>query len=106
MVDRAHQQFVGDVARGRGVTPAVVERDYGQGRMLDAQAAKAAGMVDAIEPLVKAVQRVMRLKPGTAPAPARLRADTPTPALQAQGDFRLRRHQQRLRQARLMEMRA
>ena len=36
MVDRAHTQFVSDVARGRGVTPAVVERTYGQGRMLDA----------------------------------------------------------------------
>jgi len=45
-VDDAYGQFVKDVARGRGVTPAAVRGGFGEGRMLDAKAAKAAGMID------------------------------------------------------------
>jgi capsid assembly protease len=57
-VDAAHQQFLADVARGRGVTSAEVRQRYGEGRMLDAKAAKAAGMVDRIATLDEVVARL------------------------------------------------
>lgn len=47
-VDEAYGQFVKDVARGRGVTPAAVRGGYGEGRALGAKDAKAAGMIDRI----------------------------------------------------------
>lgn len=46
IVDDAYGLFVGDVAAGRGVTPAVVRSDYGQGRVLTAKDAVAAGLID------------------------------------------------------------
>jgi signal peptide peptidase SppA len=48
-VREAYQMFVRDVARGRGVEPATVAARYGQGRMLSAASALAAGLVDRIE---------------------------------------------------------
>lgn len=50
-VDEYYDAFVSTVARNRGVTAKVVKSDYGQGRVLSAQAAKAAGMVDRIDTL-------------------------------------------------------
>ncbi len=47
-VDEAYSQFVKDVARGRGVSPADVRKGYGEGRALSAKDAKAAGLVDRI----------------------------------------------------------
>ncbi len=47
-VDAAYTQFVADVARGRGVSPATVRSGYGQGRALTAPAALAAGLIDRI----------------------------------------------------------
>lgn len=61
-VDEVYQAFVGDVAAGRGVTPAVVRADYGQGRTLSAKPAKAAGMVDAIGTFDDALARAGRLR--------------------------------------------
>jgi capsid assembly protease len=43
-----HRQFVGDVARGRGVTSARVEQQFGQGRVMTGRQALAAGMVDGL----------------------------------------------------------
>jgi signal peptide peptidase SppA len=48
IVDGYYNQFVTDVAAGRGVPRRVVEERYGQGRMLLAKDALAAGMVDRI----------------------------------------------------------
>ena len=45
-VDRHYGLFINAVARGRGVTTDVVERDFGQGRMLPAANAVKAGMAD------------------------------------------------------------
>lgn len=58
-VDAAYAQFVKDVARGRGVSVADVKNGYGQGRALDAKAAKAAGLVDRIEMFDDTLARVL-----------------------------------------------
>jgi len=47
-VNDVYAQFVSDVARGRRVTTAVVRNGYGEGRLVDAKAAKAAGLIDRI----------------------------------------------------------
>ena len=59
-VDAVYGTFLKDVARGRGLSQAVVARDFGQGRMLMARQALAAGMVDRIETLEAAIVRTMR----------------------------------------------
>jgi signal peptide peptidase SppA len=57
-VDGVYDAMVRAVARNRGLTPAAVRKDFGQGRMLRAAEAKAAGMVDRIETLDEAVARL------------------------------------------------
>lgn len=57
-VDDWYRQFVRAVARGRGVSVAKVEADFGQGRTMNAAAAKKAGMVDRVMPLGQAMARV------------------------------------------------
>ncbi|HET8636699.1 MAG TPA: S49 family peptidase [Acidobacteriaceae bacterium] len=66
-VDRYFRAFVGDVAKGRGVTPNKVMADYGKGRVLGAQAALAAGMIDRIAPLSATLASLVR---GRSPAGA------------------------------------
>ena len=46
--DLFYSQFLKDVARGLDVTPAAVKAGYGEGRMLFAKDAKAAGLIDRI----------------------------------------------------------
>ena len=53
-----HKAFVGDVARGRGVTTDIVESDFGQGRVMGAKAAVKAGMVDRIATLDQVLARL------------------------------------------------
>lgn len=50
-VDEFYEMFVGGVADGRGVSVETVKADFGQGRMLMAKDALAAGMVDSIQTL-------------------------------------------------------
>ncbi len=50
-VDEAHGQFVRDVAAGRGTTLTAVRENFGKGRMMSAQSALAAGMIDSISTL-------------------------------------------------------
>jgi HK97 family phage major capsid protein len=47
-IDEIYGEFVGAVARNRGVTVAKVESDFGQGRVLKAKGAVAAGMADRV----------------------------------------------------------
>lgn len=47
-VDQAYDQFVKDVARGLGVSPADVRNGYGEGRALSSKDAKGAGLIDKI----------------------------------------------------------
>lgn len=57
-VDEAGAQFVADVARGRGVTPAAVRGGYGEGRVLTAPAALQAGLIDRIDTMEATWSRV------------------------------------------------
>jgi signal peptide peptidase SppA len=56
-VDHYYRLFISDVAAGRGISEAQVKADYGQGRMLVAPDALAAGMVDGIATLESVVAR-------------------------------------------------
>jgi len=68
IVDATYAQFVADVAKGRSrdgapVTAASVKAGYGEGRVLTAKDAKAAGMVDRVENYSQAVARLSGVKP-------------------------------------------
>lgn len=58
--DAYYDQFVGDVAKGRGVTAAKVKADFGQGRVLMPDAALEAGMVDGVETLEGVLRLISR----------------------------------------------
>ncbi|KKM93049.1 hypothetical protein LCGC14_1212430, partial [marine sediment metagenome] len=53
-----HTMFVGDVARGRGVTVDKVQEDVGQGRVMGAKAAVKAGLVDRIATFEQVLARL------------------------------------------------
>lgn len=57
--DTLYQTFVNDVAQGRGATAASVMSDYGEGRVLLAQDALDAGMVDGIDTLQTVIGRAL-----------------------------------------------
>jgi capsid assembly protease len=60
-VDEGRDQFAADVAKGRGVSAAVVKGEqFGEGRMLKAKDAVKAGMADRVEPLEAAITRLAR----------------------------------------------
>ncbi len=59
-VDTFYAMFLGDVAKGRGVTSSIVASSYGQGRTMLARQALAAGMVDRIDTLEATVARLGR----------------------------------------------
>jgi signal peptide peptidase SppA len=59
-VNGYYDMFVTAVARHRGVTKTVVQRDYGQGRVLMAKNAKEVGMVDGIATLEQVIDRLAR----------------------------------------------
>jgi capsid assembly protease len=59
-VDAAYSMFVKDIAKGRGITSAQVKSDYGEGRVLMASDAKAAGMIDRIETMDQTISRLSR----------------------------------------------
>ena len=52
-IDTYYSMFVADVAAGRGVTTSAVTAGYGQGRIVAAQDAKTAGMVDGVGTLAE-----------------------------------------------------
>ena len=49
LVDETYEVFVGAVARGRGISSAKVEADYGQGHVFTAKEAMRRGMVDRVD---------------------------------------------------------
>lgn len=59
IVDQSYAAFVASVARGRGVSVAEVRSGYGQGRILTAREALAAGMIDRIGTLDETLGRVL-----------------------------------------------
>jgi signal peptide peptidase SppA len=58
LVDAAYGLFVTDVARGRGVTPATVRSDYGQGRVFTAAEAKGSGLIDRVATADETIKRL------------------------------------------------
>ena len=58
-VDRYYEDFLDGVATGRKVSKATAKTDFGQGRMLDAPRAKAAGMIDGIATLDELLAGIM-----------------------------------------------
>jgi len=62
-VDRYGRMFEQALAANRGVTLAAVQETYGQGRMLDADAAKKAGMVDRVESFEATIARLLSDRP-------------------------------------------
>jgi capsid assembly protease len=75
-VDHYYGAFVDAVAAGRGTTVARVKADYGQGRMLTADQAKRAGMVDRVSTLAQLLDRM-----GAYGDTAGARAETEAPAI-------------------------
>jgi len=59
-VDRYHDMFLAAVAAGRGATKATVRDTYGRGRLMGAEAAKAAGMIDGIATLPELLAGIMK----------------------------------------------
>lgn len=59
MVDDYYGMFVSDVAKGRNVPVSTVKSGYGEGRMLLAKDAKAAGMVDKIDTFDGTIGRML-----------------------------------------------
>lgn len=64
-VDRYHTQFVADVAKGRGVSKAKVEKEFGEGRMVGPAQALAAGMVDRVASFEETLSRLRGVKRST-----------------------------------------
>jgi len=62
-VNRYGRMFEEALAANRGVPLATVRSDYGQGRMLDAEAAKRAGMVDRVESFEAVIARLLSERP-------------------------------------------
>jgi signal peptide peptidase SppA len=88
-VEACHERFVAGVAAGRGASVDAVRNGYGEGRVLGARAALAAGLVDRIATLdsviasLDATAAAQQLRP--AGARAALRADTAAPLSQSTG---------------------
>jgi capsid assembly protease len=58
-VDRHYRAFVDDLAMGRMINPAKVERDFGQGRMVPAADAVRLGMADRVATVEQAMQGIL-----------------------------------------------
>lgn len=58
-VEESYGMFVADVAQGRGVSESAVRSGYGQGRVLSAAGALAAGMADRVEAFEDTLTRLM-----------------------------------------------
>lgn len=58
-VDAAYAQFTADVARGLGVSAKDVRNGYGEGRVLSAKDAKAAGLIDKIATMDETLGRLV-----------------------------------------------
>lgn len=72
--DKFYGMFVGDLARFRGVSRAHVEANFGQGRVLTAKDAVAAGMADG----VRSMEQVLaKLGAGVTPNRGMVRAEVP-----------------------------
>lgn len=64
-VDVVYRDFLGAVAKGRGITLAAVKENYGKGRVFDAKESLARGMVDGIATVEATLARMMSGKVGS-----------------------------------------
>lgn len=69
-VDQLGAEFERALAKGRGVSVTHVREQFGQGRMLFAKEAKAAGLVDRVATLTETLDRLAGRRPRTASAAA------------------------------------
>jgi signal peptide peptidase SppA len=58
LINGAYGRFTGDVGRGRGVQASTVRKGFGEGRVLDADAAKTEGLIDRIATMDETLARV------------------------------------------------
>lgn len=59
LIDGAYNRFVGDVAKGRGVSAADVRKGYGEGRAVNADDAKVCGLIDRVATFADTLARAM-----------------------------------------------
>lgn len=76
-VDAAGAQFDKDVAAGRVVELSAVRAGFGEGRVLDAKAAKAAGLIDRIATMDETIARLVGRRSATAGMRAEESSDAP-----------------------------
>jgi len=81
-VDEYYSAFVRGVAKGRGVSPETVRKDFGEGRVFGAEQALSVGMIDRIEPLAETIRRAQPRNRKSA-ASAKAEADIAAAILQA-----------------------
>jgi signal peptide peptidase SppA len=62
LIDETYGEFVGAVARARGVKPADVRKGFGEGRVVSAKEAVRLGMADRVDTLQGVVERLARGK--------------------------------------------
>ncbi len=62
IVNDAYALFVGDVAKGRGISASEVKAKYGEGRVLTAKDAKAVGMIDRVAGVEETMRRLTGVK--------------------------------------------
>lgn len=63
LIDAAYDTFLGDISKGRGVAKDAVRGGYGEGRVLNAKDALAAGMIDGISTLTDTIARALSAPP-------------------------------------------
>ena len=78
-VDAIYERFVGTLARNRNTTPARVKKDYGEGRVLLAEEAVAAGMADRVGTLEQVIREAVSRRPARADAAAAAEDAAPEP---------------------------
>jgi signal peptide peptidase SppA len=89
IVNATYDQFVKDVARGRGVTPAAVRGGFGEGDVVTATAAKKLGMVDGVMTLSAAIEKAQTIRSKAPSGPSAETADI-EPQANEEGAQRLR----------------
>jgi signal peptide peptidase SppA len=58
LIEGAYNRMTGDIAKGRGVTAADVRQGFGEGRVLDTDAARTAGLIDRVGTLQDTLARL------------------------------------------------
>ena len=84
VVDYWYEAFVSAVAKGRRTTATAVRSGYGEGRVLAGEMALGAGLVDRIETLPQAIERLQRPRARTAVLEGRAEDEVAPPSATAE----------------------